>query len=157
MYCFFTENKETNWKQRRRILKMSIFSELHEIWTQIGIVFYVSFGQSLRPVTLMCFWPIVKVWFQGWRKEILYSLYKLQLNALRVIYVRWKMFFYTYHIQSTCLLQSQSYFNFFQPQMSFVQFKICLIFKHKLYFHTLTFICLLTSQSGITKNVQTFL
>ena len=100
----------------------------HKMWPQIGTVFYVSFGQSLIPVRLMCFWPIVKVWFQGWRKEILYSLYKLQLNALRVIYVRWKMFFT--HIQSTCLLQSQSYFNFFQPQMSFVRVKICPIFKH---------------------------
>ena len=125
----------------------------HKMWTQIGTVFYVSFSQSLIPVRLMCFWPIVKVWYQGWRNEILYSLYKLQLNALG--YVRWKMFFT--HIQSTCLLQSQSYFNFFQPQMSFVQYKICLICKHKLYFHTLTYICLLTSQSGSTKNVQTFL
>ena len=121
------------------------FEDVNILWATWNLdtdwhCFYVSFGQSLRPVTLMCFWPIVKVWFQVWRKEILYSLYKLQLNALRVIYVRWKMFFYTYHIQSTCLLQSQSYFNFFLPQMSFIQVKICLIFTHKLYFHILTYL-----------------
>ena len=50
------------------------------------------------------------------------------VECTRVIYVRWKMFFT--HIQSMCLLQSQSYFNFFQPQMSFVQVRICPIFKH---------------------------
>ena len=103
-------------------LTQNVDSDWHCFWPR----FYVSFSQSLIPVRLMCFWPIVKVWFQGWRNEILYSLYKLQLNALG--YVRWKMFFT--HIQSTCLLQSQSYFNFFQPQMSFVQVRICPIFKH---------------------------
>ena len=69
MYTELTQNVDSDW---------------HCFWLR----FYVSFSQSLIPVRLMCFWPIVKVWYQGWRNEILYSLYKLQLNARGNVFIQ---------------------------------------------------------------------
>ena len=113
--------------------KQQKFENVNIHWTdtkcglRLALFFYVSFSQSLIPVRLMCFWPIVKVWYQGWRNEILYSLYKLQLNALGSYMSGEKCFLHIPHSKDVPTSEP-ILFQFFQAQMSFVQFKICLIF-----------------------------